>query len=51
MVNLLTLARRRLSDRQISINRDCGLKRRTWKQVKPVLTNMVTAAQQIRRLA
>ncbi len=51
MVNLLTLARRRLSDRQIWINPDCGLKTRTWEEVKPALANMVEAAQQIRRLA
>jgi 5-methyltetrahydropteroyltriglutamate--homocysteine methyltransferase len=50
MVNLLTLARQRLSDRQIWINPDCGLKTRTWEQVKPALANMVEAAQQIRRL-
>jgi 5-methyltetrahydropteroyltriglutamate--homocysteine methyltransferase len=51
MVNLLTLARRRLSDRQIWINPDCGLKTRTWEEVKPALANMVEAAQQIRQLA
>jgi 5-methyltetrahydropteroyltriglutamate--homocysteine methyltransferase len=51
MVNLLTLARRRLSDRQIWINPDCGLKTRTWEEVKPALANMVEAAQQIRRHA
>jgi 5-methyltetrahydropteroyltriglutamate--homocysteine methyltransferase len=51
MVNLLTLARRRLSDQQIWINPDCGLKTRTWEEVKPALVNMVEAAQQIRRLA
>jgi len=50
MVNLLTLARRRLSDRQIWINPDCGLKTRTWEEVKPALANMVEAAEQIRRL-
>jgi 5-methyltetrahydropteroyltriglutamate--homocysteine methyltransferase len=51
MVSLLTLARRRLSDQQIWINPDCGLKTRTWEEVKPALVNMVEAAQQIRRLA
>jgi 5-methyltetrahydropteroyltriglutamate--homocysteine methyltransferase len=50
IVSLLTLARRRLSDRQIWINPDCGLKTRTWEEVKPALVNMVAAAQQIRRL-
>jgi 5-methyltetrahydropteroyltriglutamate--homocysteine methyltransferase len=51
MVSLLTLARRRLSDQQIWINPDCGLKTRTWEEIKPALVNMVEAAQQIRRLA
>jgi 5-methyltetrahydropteroyltriglutamate--homocysteine methyltransferase len=51
MVNLLTLARGRLSDQQIWINPDCGLKTRTWEEVKPALVNMIEAAQQIRRLA
>jgi len=51
IVNLLTLARGRLSDQQIWINPDCGLKTRTWEEVKPALVNMVEAAQQIRRLA
>src|SRR5262249_36068277 len=49
IVALLTLARRRLSDQQIWINPDCGLKTRTWEEVKPALVNMVEAAQQIRR--
>jgi 5-methyltetrahydropteroyltriglutamate--homocysteine methyltransferase len=40
-----------LSDQQIWINPDCGLKTRTWEEVKPALVNMVEAAQQIRRLA
>jgi 5-methyltetrahydropteroyltriglutamate--homocysteine methyltransferase len=50
IVSLLALARRRLSDQQIWINPDCGLKTRTWEEVKPALVNMVEAAQQIRRL-
>jgi 5-methyltetrahydropteroyltriglutamate--homocysteine methyltransferase len=51
IVSLLTLARGRLSDQQIWINPDCGLKTRTWEEIKPALVNMVEAAQQIRRLA
>jgi 5-methyltetrahydropteroyltriglutamate--homocysteine methyltransferase len=49
MVNLLSLARQRLSDQQIWINPDCGLKTRNWEEVKPALVSMVEAAQQIRR--
>jgi len=45
---LLALARQRLSDRQIWINPDCGLKTRKWDEVKPALANMVAAARQLR---
>ena len=41
----------RLSDRQIWINPDCGLKTRKWEEVKPALTNMVAAAHELRTLA
>jgi 5-methyltetrahydropteroyltriglutamate--homocysteine methyltransferase len=50
MANLLRLARQSLSDQQIWINPDCGLKTRSWDEVKPALVNMVEAAQQIRRM-
>jgi 5-methyltetrahydropteroyltriglutamate--homocysteine methyltransferase len=33
---------------QLWVNPDCGLKTRTWDQVKPALANMVTAARRIR---
>ncbi|TSD83784.1 5-methyltetrahydropteroyltriglutamate--homocysteine S-methyltransferase [Mycobacterium sp. KBS0706] len=45
---LLALARQRLSDRQIWINPDCGLKTRGWTEVRPALANMVAAARQLR---
>ena len=48
MAGLLTLARQRLSDRQIWINPDCGLKTRKWEEVRPALVNMVEAAKQVR---
>ena len=48
---LLDLARRRLTDRQIWINPDCGLKTRGWDEVRPALVNMVAAARQIRAAA
>ena len=38
----------RLSDRQIWINPDCGLKTRGWAEVRPALANMVAAARQLR---
>jgi 5-methyltetrahydropteroyltriglutamate--homocysteine methyltransferase len=48
MTGLLKLARQRLSDRQLWINPDCGLKTRRWEEVKPALVNMVEAARRMR---
>lgn len=48
MVDLLSLARQRLSDDQLWINPDCGLKTRKWEDVKPALVNMVAAARELR---
>jgi 5-methyltetrahydropteroyltriglutamate--homocysteine methyltransferase len=48
MSELLTLARRRLSDAQLWINPDCGLKTRNWEEVRPALINMVEAARRAR---
>jgi 5-methyltetrahydropteroyltriglutamate--homocysteine methyltransferase len=47
--HLLGLARQRLSDEQLWVNPDCGLKTRKWEEVKPALVNMVAAAQALRR--
>ena len=51
MTALLRLARMRLSDAQIWINPDCGLKTRKWEEVRPALVNMVAAARELRALA
>ena len=51
MAALLTLARQRLSDAQLWINPDCGLKTRSWEEVRPALVNMVAAAKQVRATA
>ncbi|MGQ0684708.1 5-methyltetrahydropteroyltriglutamate--homocysteine S-methyltransferase [Bradyrhizobium sp.] len=51
MTELLKLARQRLSDAQLWINPDCGLKTRKWEEVKPALANMVSAARDLRALA
>ncbi len=51
MVGLLALARERLSDTQLWINPDCGLKTRKWEEVRSALVNMVAAARQLRRKA
>jgi len=48
MTDLLKLARQRLSDAQLWINPDCGLKTRKWEEVKPALANMVAAARELR---
>jgi 5-methyltetrahydropteroyltriglutamate--homocysteine methyltransferase len=37
-----------LSDRQIWVNPDCGLKTRGWEETLPSLRNMVQAARQLR---
>ncbi|MBN9217406.1 MAG: 5-methyltetrahydropteroyltriglutamate--homocysteine S-methyltransferase [Mesorhizobium sp.] len=51
MIDLMTLARERLSDTQLWINPDCGLKTRGWEEVRPALVNMVEAARQLRTVA
>ncbi len=51
MTELLTLARRRLTDGQLWINPDCGLKTRKWEEVRPALVNMVAAARLLRGAA
>jgi len=51
MTGLLRLARMRLSDAQIWINPDCGLKTRKWEEVRPALVNMVAAARELRAQA
>ncbi|MGU3398918.1 5-methyltetrahydropteroyltriglutamate--homocysteine S-methyltransferase [Brucellaceae bacterium D45D] len=48
MTDLLSLARKRLSDGQIWVNPDCGLKTRKWDEVRPALVNMVAAAKALR---
>jgi 5-methyltetrahydropteroyltriglutamate--homocysteine methyltransferase len=51
MKNLILLARNRLSDSQLWINPDCGLKTRRWEEVRLALVNMVTAARELRALS
>ncbi len=49
MAELLSLARKRLTDAQLWINPDCGLKTRKWEEVRPALVNMVAAAREMRQ--
>jgi 5-methyltetrahydropteroyltriglutamate--homocysteine methyltransferase len=51
MTDLLALARERLTDRQLWVNPDCGLKTRKWEEVRPALVNMISAAKELRALA
>jgi 5-methyltetrahydropteroyltriglutamate--homocysteine methyltransferase len=48
MKQLLSFARQRLSDSQLWVNPDCGLKTRKWAEVQPALINMVAAARALR---
>ncbi|WP_319772441.1 5-methyltetrahydropteroyltriglutamate--homocysteine S-methyltransferase [Breoghania sp.] len=51
MADLLVHARKRLSDDQLWVNPDCGLKTRKWDEVKPAIANMVAAARSLRQRA
>lgn len=48
MTALLQAAAGRLSQDQIWVNPDCGLKTRKWPEVKPAIENMVAAARAAR---
>ena len=49
MAALLGLARQRLEDWQIWVNPDCGLKTRSWEEVRPALAGLVAAARLLRQ--
>ncbi|MBB6093018.1 5-methyltetrahydropteroyltriglutamate--homocysteine methyltransferase [Povalibacter uvarum] len=49
MVALLRKARSVLTDEQLWINPDCGLKTRDWPEVEQALANMVAAAEVVRK--
>lgn len=48
MAGLLTAAAEVIPVESLWVNPDCGLKTRTWDQVRPALTNLVAAANQVR---
>jgi 5-methyltetrahydropteroyltriglutamate--homocysteine methyltransferase len=48
MAELLVKATKNLTVGQICMNPDCGLKTRSWEEVRPALVNMVAAAQALR---
>ncbi|MBC7659856.1 MAG: 5-methyltetrahydropteroyltriglutamate--homocysteine S-methyltransferase [Chitinophagaceae bacterium] len=48
MVDLLRAAAKVLNPNQLWVNPDCGLKTRSWAEVKPALVSMVKAAHRVR---
>ncbi|MDE2423415.1 MAG: 5-methyltetrahydropteroyltriglutamate--homocysteine S-methyltransferase [Betaproteobacteria bacterium] len=48
IVQLIKKASDKIPSQRLWINPDCGLKTRQWSEVIPALTNMVTAAKQLR---
>jgi 5-methyltetrahydropteroyltriglutamate--homocysteine methyltransferase len=48
MENLLRKALQVLSPEQLWVNPDCGLKTRSWEEVRPALRHMVEAARSLR---
>lgn len=48
IVQLLFKASKSLSPDQLWVNPDCGLKTRSWEEVRPALANMVAAARRLR---
>ena len=48
---LLQKALEVLRPEQLWVNPDCGLKTRTWEEIRPSLKNMVAAAQALRKQA
>jgi 5-methyltetrahydropteroyltriglutamate--homocysteine methyltransferase len=48
MLSLICAAAKVIPKERLWVNPDCGLKTRRWEEVKPALTNLVTAARQAR---
>lgn len=51
MVQLMEKAKAVISDRQLWVNPDCGLKTRGWEETKEALIRMVQAAKSLRKKA
>jgi 5-methyltetrahydropteroyltriglutamate--homocysteine methyltransferase len=51
MIDLLGRAKSQLDASQLWVNPDCGLKTRSWEEVKSALVNLVSAAKQLRASA
>ncbi len=48
VVDLMSLAAKRIPAERLWVNPDCGLKTRNWDEVLPALRNMVSAAKRLR---
>ncbi len=48
MTGLLRRATNRIPVERLWVNPDCGLKTRSWAEVKPAMTNLVAAARRLR---
>jgi 5-methyltetrahydropteroyltriglutamate--homocysteine methyltransferase len=48
IVHLMTKAAARIPAARLWVNPDCGLKTRSWEEVRPALSNMVRAAERLR---
>jgi len=51
IVNLMQKAATRIAKERLWVNPDCGLKTRGWSETEQALTNMVTAAKELRSQA
>ncbi len=47
MVNLMEKASQRIPAQRLWVNPDCGLKTRSWEEVRPALVNMVAASKHL----
>lgn len=47
MISLMQKASQRIPAKRLWVNPDCGLKTRTWDEVRPALVNMVAASKQL----
>jgi 5-methyltetrahydropteroyltriglutamate--homocysteine methyltransferase len=50
MIALLERALQVIPAQRLWVNPDCGLKTRRWEEVIPSLTNMVSAAVELRKI-
>lgn len=51
IVSLIKKASTKIPSQRLWVNPDCGLKTRSWEEVRPALQNMVLAAQQLRSVS